>query len=235
MDAPSILRRLAGWPWRWCLRRADAQFKTDAEGQHVYFPYGIHSAGRIAPNEAEYVRLRNAIAWLLVAMPVVVPLLFLWFSLVPIWVYVLTAGPAAAAFWILDGRRTWMRWPASAERLTLRDVDERSPWMYRSAWFLLLSFRSGGRRARAGNVRAAGHRHRDPWVRPPPPSARGVGVASPRRLAARGRRQRAFGEATPLVSRASAIAAGAWSNLAIQIPEPSTSWLSLGAVGALSG
>ena len=71
-------------------------------------------------------------------MPVVVPLLFLWFSLVPIWVYVLTAGPAAAAFWILGGRRTWMRWPASAERLTLRDVDERSPWMYRSAWFLLV-------------------------------------------------------------------------------------------------
>jgi len=136
--ASVTLRRLAGYPWRWCLRRADAQFKTDAEGQHVYFPYGIHSAGRIAPNEAEYVRLRNAIAWLLVAMPVVVPLLFLWFSLVPIWVYVLTAGPAAAAFWILVGRRTWMRWPASAERLTLRDVDERSPWMYRSAWFLLV-------------------------------------------------------------------------------------------------
>jgi len=136
--ASFTLRRLAGYPWRWCLRRADAQFKTDAEGQHVYFPYGIHSAGRIAPNEAEYVRLRNAIAWLLVAMPVVVPLLFLWFSLVPIWVYVLTAGPAAAAFWILVGRRTWMRWPASAERLTLRDVDERSPWMYRSAWFLLV-------------------------------------------------------------------------------------------------
>ena len=134
MDARSILRRLAGWPWRWCLRRTDGRFKTDAEGRHVYFPNGHAGAGRIVPSEAEYARLRRRLAMPFACLLLLIPLP----SMLPpiLTTTVATAGGVILIIVTLL-RRYPAEWAISAERLTLREVLEKSPGMRRAGWTAL--------------------------------------------------------------------------------------------------
>ena len=134
--ATDILRRLAGYPWRWCLRHTDALFKTDAEGRHVFFPNSHGGPGRIVPSEEEYARLRRRLTLPVVCWFLATSLVL---SLSPTFAAAasMSAGSAIVAvvvFW----RPPWTRWPVSTERLTLREVVEKSPGLRRAGRLTLV-------------------------------------------------------------------------------------------------
>jgi len=124
---------------RYITKLADGAFKTDAEGRRVYFPNGIFGSGRIVPSDAEYERLRRRLARFIGAGMTVGPALALSLIWVPIWLVlavgaVVVLSEVGVLIWLR--RRAWSRWAVSAERLSYREVVERSPRTLAS-WLLL--------------------------------------------------------------------------------------------------